>query len=127
MHRRAGEGTVLARAVLAPRATGCLVELLSFWRGGVRKACSSSNFCGGRCPGADRRGARGDSRALAVLSGEPSAMPQDVAFGWFVGEAVLGSLAMEWDADGEVLEVDGHWGPRKGWARRFSTAAGSPS
>ena len=54
-------------------------------------------------------------------------MPQDVAFGWFVGEAVLGSSAMEWAADGEVREVDGHWGPREGWARRLSAAAGSPS
>ena len=79
-----------------------LVELLLFWRGGVRKACSSSNFCGGCCPGADRRGASGDSRALAVLSGGLSAMPQVVAFGCFIGEAVLGSSAMEWAADGEV-------------------------
>ena len=44
MHRRAGEGTVLVRAVLAPRTTGCPVVLLLVWRGGVCKACSSSNF-----------------------------------------------------------------------------------
>ena len=54
-------------------------------------------------------------------------MPQDVAFGWFIGEAVLGSSAMEWAADGEVLEVDGHWGPREGWARWLAAAARSLS
>ena len=32
-------------------------------------------------------------------------MPHDVAFGWFVGEAVLGSSAMDWAADGEVQWV----------------------
>ena len=32
-------------------------------------------------------------------------MPHDVAFGLFVGEAVLGSSAMDWAADGEVQWV----------------------
>ena len=58
------------------------VELLLFWRGGCARLVAPR--------------ASDDSRALAVLSGGPSAMPQGVAFGWFVGEAVLGSSAMEW-------------------------------
>ena len=156
MHRRAGEGTVLARAVLAPRATGVV--------GGVAIVLAGGGAQGLWLLGLVMTHARwrllsGEPRMTharwRLLSGGLSAMPQVVALGCFVGEAVFGSLAMEWGADGEVLEVDGHWGRGKagrdgcrpppgarvfggaaergllsedsaGGARRLSAAAGRP-